>query len=211
MRKMIVLLVALTATTVFAAGGLQVSPASVTLNVGDSAILTATDAPGGFSSGFAYNVTFHSDAPDVADISGFASGSGYFKPDPIPHNGEIYVLAIGPGIAHVHVGCCYELATVIVKPTPVLAVQPDDVTVARGKQVTLVASVTDALSPVAYQWFRGHTGDESKLLQLSSSPILTFAPDPGTNAVWLRAMSGTWQSTAEVKVTVMPVRRRAAR
>ena len=211
MRKTIVLLVAFTAATALA-GGIQVSPSSVTMQIGDVFILNAVNAPGGLSSGFRYDVTFYSDDPTIATVTGFASGSGYAAPYPIPDNGNVYVTAISPGIAHVRAKtCCGDLATVIVRPQPVLSVQPDEVIATRGKPVTLLATMTDPVWYVTFEWFRGHIGDESRPLQTSASQLLVFMPEPGTNTVWVRASAVKWQGTAEAKVTVPVVRRRASR
>lgn len=211
MRKLTAVLIVLSATTAFA-GGIQVTPSEVTLTVGDHVVLHAFDAPGGLSSGYPYYAAFYSDNPAVAGISGVASGTGYGKPDSTPHNGDVFVTAVAPGIAHArYKDATAEVATIIVRAQPVLSVHPDSITVPANKPAMLWAGVTDAPSYVTFAWYRGHTGDESKPLQLSSDPALRFTPQYGTTAVWVRAVSGTWTASAEAKVTVTSPRRRAVR
>src|SRR5437016_4085462 len=116
------------------AGGVVVSPATATVRVGETIVLYAADYPGGLSSGYPYSVNFTSDRPGVAQIHGFASGSGYLKPDPIPENGSVYVKGITPGIAHVRgVGFAADFAEVTVVEPPSVAVLPSALTVRHGE------------------------------------------------------------------------------
>jgi len=202
----------LLAAPVFA-GGPEVRPLDSTIYVGQSIVLHAINAPGGLSSGYPYNFIFKSDASWVAEIHGFAKGSGYINPDPIPDNGDVFVTGVGPGTAHVLIsGLEANFATVVVLQRPVLALVHDVVNVPKGTPATLSAAVTGSPGDplVTFAWYRGHINDMTQPLQVSTSPVLQFVPESATTFVWVRAASATWVASAEAEVRVFTPRRRVA-
>src|SRR4051794_40058705 len=76
LRNLLSLAVLLAALPTFG-GGIVVYPQTVSVRVGEVAVLHAENQPGGLSSGYPYNAEFSSDNASVAEIHGFASGSGY--------------------------------------------------------------------------------------------------------------------------------------
>lgn len=194
------------------AGGLQVWPSEITLRVGDTAILHAENVPGGLSGGFPYSATFSSDKPSVAGVEGFASGSGYLKPDPLPRNGDVFVKALAPGVAHVRAsGFLSSFATITVAPPLVVTVVNGTPVVVRGQSATLAAALSEPQNDAVFAWYVGHTGDTSRLLQSSSDPVVQLVPDGGVTNIWVNATAGRWQASAETEITVTEARRRSAR
>src|SRR5213595_3834977 len=98
--RTIVLMLLTVATALPLAGqaGPAVSPKELTMHVGDAAVLSGSQHPGGLSCGFPYNYEFFSDMPSVATVRGFASGSSACHPDQGPDNGVVYVTAMAPGL-----------------------------------------------------------------------------------------------------------------
>lgn len=204
LRNVLLLLIALPAF----AGGLVVSPSSVNIRVGEQIVLHAGDEPGGLSGGFPYDYTFQSDDPSVAEVHGFASGSGYLQPYPYPNNGNVYVTGIAPGVAHVVThGWIAKLTTITVTEARI-TLTPPVATVRSGDSVTMVAFITGGYQNVLLEWYLGHTGDLSHLL--AAGPLLSFRPPAAKTYVWVRAIIGASITTEEVEINVM-ARSRAAR
>lgn len=213
-RSLCALLLFGAAATAYA-GGPAIYPHEAVIHVGDTIVLMASNEPGGLSTGFPYNWSFTSDNSSVADIHGFAKGSGYLQPDPLPNNGDIFVKGIGPGVAHVGIAgftAAYATITVETPPLPV-QVDPPAVTVDRGLMVILTASVPDRLV-VLFTWYLGRLGDTSHFLQSSNDPTLRFVPTSPlttpTTYVWVQAASTDAISTAEVSIHLTQPRRRLA-
>lgn len=212
MPRVVAGLVSLLIATAAFAGGIAVYPHALTLRVGQSAVLHAENDPGGLSSGLPYSVKFTSDKRSVAEVTGFASGTGYLQPDPIPLNGNVYVRAIAPGIAHVtSADCCGQLATITVLPQPVLRIEPAALTVVQGQPAVFVAFISDAPPNVVYCWYAGFSAQTMQLVQQSIDPTLRFTPDPRLTVVSLRAVAPGWTGLAEARITVVPGRRRPTR
>jgi hypothetical protein len=67
------------------------------------------------------------------------------------------------------------------------------------------------LEPVVYQWYRGRAGDVTHPLDATGAEF-TFTPDAyGPAYVWVAATTVCSSSTAEFRVDVPLVRRRAVR
>lgn len=205
---------ALSAFGSHAGGEPVVSPPGSVVQVGETTVLSVTIWPGGLSSGFPYSMQFSSDNPLVADIHGFASGSGYARPDPIPNNGKIFVAGIAPGVAHVTAsGFSQTIATVTVeaKELPVI-VSPAAVTILSGHAATLTALVPNANGSVVFLWYLGHLNDQSHLLQVSSDPVLRFTPGTiPTTYVWVRGLSARGDTSAEATISIDQPRVRVVR
>ena len=201
-RNVLLLLVALPAF----AGGVTVSPATATVRVGEQIVLFAGDEPGGLSNGFPYDYTFTSDDPSIAQIHGFASGTGYLQPYPYANNGKVYVTGIAPGVAHV-VAPGQKFATITVIAAAI-TVTPTVTAVRSGDSVTLVALITGGYQNVALEWYLGQAGDLSHLL--GAGPLLQFQPPSPRTYVWVRATGVATMATAEVEINVL-ARSRAAR
>lgn len=204
--SLLLLLVAIPAL----AGGIAVHPNAAGLRVGEQITLEAANDPGGLSSGYPYSVTFESDDPTVAEVHGYASGSGYLQPYPYPKNGMVFVTAVAPGVAHVVAhGFLGKLATITVTGDIGLTVTPPAATVRNGDTVSLVALITGGYQNVTLEWFLGRTGDTSHLL--TAGPILSrYQPPTAKTYIWVRATAGTTVATAEIEINVIP-RSRAAR
>ena len=208
MRRNILLLALSFIAVPAMAGGIAVSPSTATVHVGETIVLWAADYPGGLSSGYPYSATFSSDRAGVAKIHGFASGSGYLKPDPLPENGNVYVTGISPGIAHVRAaGFVADFAEVTVVPTPTVAVAPSTLTVRYGETATLTALLTGEDNAM-FEWYLGHTGDYSHFL--SADRVLRFHPTSPVTYVWVWAGAHSSIMRSEAVVTVIP-RSRAVR
>lgn len=208
-RNVLSLLLLLVAIPVFA-GGVAVHPTAASVRVGERITLRAADEPGGLSTGFPYNVTFDSDDPSVAEIHGYASGTGYLQPYPYPNNGTVFVTGVAPGVAHVIAhGSTAKFATITVTGEIGLTVTPTAATVRSGDTVSLVAMITGGYQNVTLEWFLGRIGDTSHLL--TAGPILSrYQPAASKTYIWVRATAGTTTATAEVEVNVIP-RSRAVR
>jgi hypothetical protein len=208
LRNLVSLALLLTALPLFA-GGIVVSPQTVTVRVGEVAVLHASNQPGGLSSGYPYSAEFNSDNPSVAEIHGFASGSGYLKPDPVPRNGDVFVTGLAVGTAHVRAkGFISSFATVVVEPGFAVSITPSALVVRHGETITLNA-VTVNGDAATTEWYLGHTGDLTHFL--SAERVLHFAPPAAASTVWLRAMTATGVvMTAEAEIYAAP-RSRAVR
>jgi hypothetical protein len=184
------------------AGGIAVYPTTASVRVGEQITLHAEDQPGGLSSGFPYSVTFGSDDPSIAEISGFASGKGYLQPYPYPNNGTVYVTGIAPGVAHVIVpGSTAKFATITVTGDIGVTITPVGMTVRNGDTVTLVALVNGGYTNVTLEWFLGRTGDTSHLINVG--PLLRFQPQAAKTYVWVQATGAAAATTAEVEIDVL--------
>ncbi len=195
------------------AAGPVVTPENSVLGVGDTTVLSAVNWPGGLSSGFPYSWQFESDNPQVAEIHGFASGPGYARFDPIPHNGEVFVTGVTAGVAHVRIqGFAGSWATVTVEaPQMPVVVSPSAVSILSGQTATLSAVIPDA-NGVTFAWYLGRLGDATHFLQASTNPILRLTPVTFPTAyVWVRALSTRGESSAEAKINIEMRRSRAAR
>lgn|GEM_PF-2589553 len=208
-RNVLLLLLLLVSLPAFA-GGIVVTPNTVSVRVGEQITLHAEDAPGGLSSGFPYDVTFTSDDPSIAEISGYASGKGYGQPYPYPNNGTVYVTGVAPGVAHVVTRGGYygQLATITVAGDIGVTITPVGMTVRNGDIVTLVAFVNGGYANVTLEWFLGRTGDTSHLINVG--PLLRFQPSAAKTYVWVRASNARAATTAEVEIDVLQ-RSRAVR
>jgi hypothetical protein len=183
--------------------------------VGDSVRLHGYQNAGGFSPGFPYHYQFISDAPAIADVHGFASGSSTTHPDPIPRNGDVFVKAVQPGLAHVRAkGYRFDLATITVLPQigPV-HIHAETTLAFPGQEVALLAILPGSDEPPLFVWYRGRLGDTSRLIQASTDPQLTFvAPASGPTYFWVQAFAGSATSSAEIVIeTAPPPRRRTVR
>lgn len=194
--------------------GPVVTPSRVTIRVGEEIRLHGYQNAGGLSPGFPYHWRFFSDARDVAEVRGFASGESALEPDPAP-SGRIYVTGRRPGIAHVRIrDYSGHLATITVLPRiePV-QIHAETTRVFPGQEVVLLATVSGYEEPSIFTWYRGRIGDTAHPLQASNDPQWTFiATSPGTSHFWVQAFSGSVSSSAEIAIeTAAPPRRRSAR
>ena len=208
LRNLLSLAVLLIALPMFG-GGIVVYPQTVNVRVGEVAVLHAENQPGGLSSGYPYSAEFNSDAPSVAEIHGFASGSGYLKPDPIPRNGDIFVTGLAIGTAHVRAkGFIASFATVIVEPGFAVSITPSALVVRHGEMVTLNAVIVNG-NAATTEWYLGRIGDLTHFL--SAERVLRFEPPAAASFVWLRAATATGVvMTAETEIFAAP-RSRAVR
>ena len=196
------------------AAGPIVSPAKVTIRVGEKVKLHGYQGAG-FSQGFPYHYKFVSDAPAIATIEGFASGSSTTQPDPLPHNGDVFVEAAQPGVAHVRVRSYkLDLATITVRPRigPV-QIHAETTHVLPGQQVVLLAVVPGYDQPSIFSWYHGRIGDTTRPIQASNDPQLPFvATSPGRSYLWVQVFAGPVISSAEIEIeTAALSRRRTAR
>jgi hypothetical protein len=194
------------------AAGPLVSPSAITVRAGDSATLHGSQGAGGLSDGFPYRYDFFSDTPGVAIVQGFASGGATTRPDPIPRNGDVYVRAIRPGVAHVRTtNYPLNLATITVLPAigPV-EIHADATHVKPGQKIVFTAVVPGWDQMATFCWYRGRIGDNTNLIQASTNPQLTVVTnEPGTSYLWVQAFAGTTASSAEIAVETDAPRRRA--
>jgi hypothetical protein len=209
------LLLSVLAMPLVGAAGPVVRPAEITLRAGESAVLHGYQNAGGFSEGFPYRYDFVSDAPAVASVRGFASGSSTTHPDPVPGNGDVFVMANQPGIAHVRAkGYSFDLATItVLRQIAPVEIHTDATRVSAGKRVVLIAVVPGYDQPAVFYWYRGHVGDISNPLQASTDPRLSFvAPSSGVSYFWVQALAGSVSSSAEIAIeSVAPPRRHSAK
>jgi len=210
---MIALLISAPALPVMGAAGPVVWPAQITIRVGESVTLHGYQNAGGLSEGFPYHHEFYSDAPGVATVRGFASGSATTRPDPLPGNGDVFVIAIAPGLAHVRAkACCADLAEITVRSQirPV-KIHAETSRVLLGQPVVLLA-VARYDQPPTFFWYRGQMGDGTRLIQASANPQLTFvAEDSGKSHIWVQAFAGPESSSAEIVIEAAVPRRRTAK
>lgn len=197
------------------AAGPVVWPAEVTIRVGENVVLHGYQNAGGLSQGFPYHYEFFSDAPDIATIQGFASGSATTRPDPLPRNGKVFVRAVRPGLAHVRIRAhSLDLATIRVLPQigPVV-IQAETTQVRPGQQVVLVAVVPGYDRPATFFWYHGRTNDITRPLQASTDPQLTFVMESSeASYIWVQACAGPVTSVAEILIeAAVPPRRRSTR
>lgn len=215
MRVMLVtLLAAAVALPLAAAAGPVVSPAEITLHVGEAAILTGYQNAGGLSQGFPYHYDFLSDLPAVAAVRGFASGKATTYPDPIPHNGEIFVTALQAGVAHVRIrDYPLDLATITVLPQiGLVEIHAATAVVTPGQPVVLTAVVRGYDQQATFEWYRGRTDDTTCRIQASTDPQVSFVAQHPTEYVWVRASAGPFTGSAEIRLAAAPPgRRRAAK
>lgn len=206
------LLISASVLPLFGQAGPVVSPSAVTIQVGERVLLHGYQHPGGLSEGYPYHYEFQSDAPAVATVNGFASGSSLVRPDPIPGNGDITVDGVQPGLAHVRaIGLSLAAITVVPQTRPV-EIHAETTRVQRGGQVVLLAVVPDLNQPATFFWYRGPMGDVSRLIQGSTRQDLTFvARDPGASTIWVQAFIGSRTSSAEITVEVVQPRGRPVR
>ena len=211
---MATLLVGALAMPLAGAAGPVVRPAEITIRVGENVVLHGYQNAGGLSDGFPYHYEFFSDAPSIATVQGFASGSATTRPDPSPRNGEVFVRALQPGLAHVRAKAYpLHLATITVLPqiSPV-EIHAETTRVLRGQQVVLIAVVPGYDQPATFFWYRGRIGDITRPIQGSNDPQLTFvAQHTGASYIWVQAFAGPATSSAEIVIeTAPPPRRRGA-
>lgn len=208
LRNVLSLTVLLAALPMFG-GGIVVYPRTANVRVGEVVVLHAANEPGGLSSGYPYSAEFSSDAPSVAEIHGFASGSGYLQPYPIPRNGDIFVTGLAVGTAHVRAkGFISDFATVTVEPGFAVSITPSALVVRHGETVTLSAVMVNG-NAVTTEWYLGRTGDLTHFL--SAERVLHFEPPAAGSYVWLRAATATGViMTAEAEIFAAP-RTRAVR
>jgi len=193
-----------------AQSGPAVSPNEITLRAGDTAILKGYQHPGGLSCGFPYHYEFFSDAPAVAAVHGLASGSSVCHPD---DNGDVYVTAVSPGIAHVRVAaCCGDLSTITVLPQLLpVEIRADAVRVLAGQQIVLTAVVPGYEGAPWFSWYRGRLGDSSHPIRTSFDPHLAInVTDAGMSYIWVYAFAGPRASSDEIAIEIIQPRRRAA-
>jgi hypothetical protein len=182
------------------------------MRVGETAILHAYEHPPGFSAGFPYHYDFSSDAPSVATIRGFASGSRWDRPDPLPGNGDVFVSAVAPGIAHVLTGVSPRATITVLPPLLPVEIHAQATRVLRGEQLVLTAVVPGYGQTPLFYWYRGRIGDYAHPAQASLQPTLTFiGGDPGVTYIWVQAFAGAVVSSAEIGIEVVQPRMRAAR
>ncbi|HYM62886.1 MAG TPA: hypothetical protein VEZ11_18515, partial [Thermoanaerobaculia bacterium] len=188
-------------------------PSELTICTGASAILHAYQVPG-FSVGFPYRYVFDSDAPEIAEIHGFASGQSVVDPGQGSENGNVFVTGRKPGIAHVHETIFnLTLSTItVLPPIQPIEVHADKTFLMKGQQVVLTASVPGYNQQVTYLWYRGRNMDAEHLIQTSSDPNLLFiATSLGTSYISVQASACAVTSSAEIAIEVVEPRKHAAR
>jgi hypothetical protein len=215
MRTLVLVLLSSAAALPLAGqAGPVVSPKELTMHVGDAAVLHGYQHPGGLSDGFPYHYDFFSDAPMVAVIRGFASGSSYTHADPLPENGDVFVSALGPGVAHVRTGgfpSALSAITVLPRILPV-EIRAEATRVLSGQQIVLTAVVPGYDQAPTFSWYRGRIGDVSHPIRTSSDPRLMFTiADAGISYIWVQALAGSFASSDEIGIEVIQPRRRAVR
>jgi formylglycine-generating enzyme required for sulfatase activity len=88
---------------------------------------------------------------------------------------------------------------------PVIVTQPVDVTIPSGEAATLTVVAT-GLAPLAFQWYRGESGDASAPVG-TDSPSFTTPPFGATASYWARVSNACGQAssrTALVTVSGLP-------
>ena len=213
-RFALILLTAAAALPLAGQAGPVVSPAVLTMRVGEHALLHGYQHPGGLSGGFPYHYDFSSDAPAVAPVQGVAAGSSFSHPDPNPENGNVYVSAVAAGVAHVRAGQYppIDLATITVLPQILpVEIHAAATRVLRGYPIELTAVVPGYDQTATFSWYRGRIGDISRLIRASSDPHLALTgSDLGISYIWVQALAGSAASSDEIGFEVIEGRRHAS-
>jgi hypothetical protein len=207
------LLTTIVAMRLDAQSGPAVSPREVTIRVGDTAILSGYQHPGGLSQGFPYHYDFSSDAPPVATVRGFASGQSITRPDPLQDNGVIYVVAMAPGIAHIRTGGYpLDLSTITVLPQILpVEIRTSATRALSGQQVMLTAVIPGYEQTAIFSWYLGRIGDFAHPIRASFDSHLTLTVSGvGVEHVWVQALAGSVASSDEISIDIVQPRRRAA-
>ena len=209
----LILLTSVVAPPLAGQAGPVVSPSALTVRVGENAILHAYQHPGGLSAGYPYRYQFSSDAPSVATIHGFLSGSAVGRLDPFPENGDVFVTAVKPGLAHVRESTFpLALATITVLPQLLpVELHAEAMRVLSGQKVLLTAVIPGYDQTALFYWYRGRIGDMTHPVQASTDPRLIFIGiDPGLSYIWVQALAGSVASSDEIGIEIIQPRRRAA-
>jgi len=207
------LLIIVATAPLFGQAGPVVSPKEPTIRAGDSALLLGYQHPGGFSGGYPYHYEFVSDAPGIATVHGFASGSSFTQRDEIPGNGDVHVTAISAGVAHIRAnGFISDLATITILPQILpVEIHAEASRVLSGQQIRLTAVVPGYDETATFSWYRGRIGDTTRAIRASSDPHLSLiGSDAGISYIWVQALAGSKASASEISIEVVQPRRRAA-
>ncbi len=89
---------------------------------------------------------------------------------------------------------------------PTITDEPDDTTIATGGTATLTV-VASGTAPLAYQWYRGSTGDTGLPVDGATDPSFTTPPLTSTTSYWVRVTNssdGDDSRTATVTVSADP-------
>ncbi len=204
-RALLVVLLIVAATPVFAEWWPSFSPTKVRVAVGETVTVVETARWSGITSYSPIDWAFITADRDIADAY-----AEVINPSAV----EIPITGIAPGVTNLarringRPGYAYVDITVYCgSEPPALAAEPV-VDVKLGEEVTL-----RAVSPIAdrskFLWYAGELGDTSRLIPFGA-PELTFTPESaGTHHYWVMAMTPCSTSTVAFQVNVHRSKRRA--
>jgi formylglycine-generating enzyme required for sulfatase activity len=84
---------------------------------------------------------------------------------------------------------------------PVIVTQPADVTIPSGEAATLTVVAT-GLAPLAFQWYRGESGDTSAPVG-TDSPSFTTPPFGATASYWVRVSNACGQASSRAALVTV--------